>query len=37
VKITVTTVGAAPSVVASNTSICAGESSTLTASGCSGT
>ncbi len=37
VKVTVTTAGAAPTVVASNTSICAGESSVLTASGCSGT
>ena len=37
VKITVTTAGAAPSVYASKPSICAGDSSTLTASGCVGT
>jgi uncharacterized repeat protein (TIGR01451 family) len=37
VKVTVTTAGAAPTVVASKPSICAGESSVLTASGCTAT
>jgi large repetitive protein len=37
VKVTVTTAGSAPTVVASKPSICAGESSVLTASGCTGT
>ncbi|WP_298362769.1 SdrD B-like domain-containing protein [Runella sp.] len=37
VKITVTTAGAVSSVYASKPSICAGESSVLTASGCTGT
>ncbi|WP_428657071.1 SdrD B-like domain-containing protein [Runella sp.] len=37
VKITVTTSGPAPTVVASKPSICAGDSTTLTASNCAGT